>query len=44
MSNIYLKVTFGKDWLSQKFDFPTLKIFSPDQFREAPTHTDIIEF
>ena len=32
MSNIYLKVTIGKNWRSQNFDFLSLKNLSPGQF------------
>ena len=45
MSNIYLKVTIEKNWLSQNFDFPSLKNSSPGQFFwGVPTHADMIEF
>ena len=32
MSNIYLKVTIEKNWLSQNFDFLSLKNLSQGQF------------
>ena len=32
MSNIYLKVTIEKNWLSQNFDFLSLKKISPGLF------------
>ena len=44
MSNIYLKVTIEKNWISQNFDFLSLKKLPPGQFLGAPTHTDISEF
>ena len=44
MSNIYLKVTIEKNWLSQYFDFLSLKNSPPGQFWGGPAHTDIIEF
>ena len=44
MSNIYLKVTIEKNWLSRNFDFVSSKNVSPGQFLGAPTHADIIEF
>ena len=45
MSNIYLKVTIEKNWLSQNFDFLSLKNSSPGQFFcGVPTHADMIEF
>ena len=44
MSNIYLKVTIKKNWLSRNFDFLSLKNLSLGQFWEAPTHEGIIEF
>ena len=44
MSNIYLKVAIEKNWLSQNFDFISLKDLSPGQFLGAQTHADIIWF
>ena len=35
MSNIHLKVTIGKNFCSQIFDFLFLKILSPGQFLEV---------
>ena len=32
MSDIYLKITIKKNWLSQNFDFLSLKNLSPGQF------------
>ena len=32
MLRIYLKVTIEKKWLTQNFDFPSLKNSSPGQF------------
>ena len=32
MSTVYLKVTIGKNWHSQNFDFLSLKNLSPGQF------------
>ena len=43
MSNIYLKVTLEKNWLSQNFDYlrsPETKFFAWG----ASTHADIIDF
>ena len=44
MSSIHLKVTIAKNWSSQKFDFPSLKIRLQVSFWEVPNHIDIIEF
>ena len=44
MSNIYLKVTFEKNWRSQNFDFLGLKNCHQVSFWGAPIHTDIIKF
>ena len=32
MPNIYLKVTIGKNWRSENFDFRSLENLSPGQF------------
>ena len=44
MSNIYLKITFEKNWRSQKFDFPSLKYLSSGQFLGSSNSPDIFEF
>ena len=43
MWNIYLKVAIEKNWLSQNFDFLSLKSRLKVGFFGAPTHADIIE-
>ena len=42
MSDIYLKITIKKNWLSQNFDFLSLKNLSSGQF--LGSDADIIEF
>ena len=44
MSNVYLKNTIEKNWLSQNFDLLSLKNLSPGQFWGAPTHDNVFEF
>ena len=38
------KLTIGRNWRSQNFDFLSLKNLSPDQFQGSPTNADITEF
>ena len=44
MSNIFLKVTIGKKWRSQNFDFLSLKNWLQVSFYGATTYADIIGF
>ena len=41
MTNIYLKVTVEKIWLSQNFDLLSLKHLSPGQFLVSSNFTQI---
>ena len=44
MSNIYLKVTIEKKWVTENFDAICLKSSSPGQIWGAPTNADITEY
>ena len=39
MPNIYLKVTIGKNWRSENFDFLNLENLSPGQFLGSSNST-----